>query len=238
MPSSAATTELCTLSLPRRSSDLYREHSPSVSLGEHSNVIGQDARSLRAGRPLSLQIRLRQRLSRQHLRSVGCLPHEGGHHDRCLQDRKSTRLNSSHTVISYAVFCRHHRALHSFPTTTLFRSLPRTLAERLARRAFERDRARCPITAGGTPALPPDPPSTAAFSAASPVGWLPPTRRWPSRPLPARSEEHTSELQSHSDLVCRLLPPPPSSALFPYHDALPISTANTRRASRSASIRT
>src|SRR5947207_11241772 len=27
----------------------------------------------------------------------------------------------------------------------------------------------------------------------------------PARPLHARSEEHTSELQSHSDLVCRLL---------------------------------
>src|SRR5206468_2060732 len=32
-----------------------------------------------------------------------------------------------------------------------------------------------------------------------------------------RSEEHTSELQSRSDLVCRLLlPRPPSSPLFPY----------------------
>src|SRR5947207_655333 len=32
-----------------------------------------------------------------------------------------------------------------------------------------------------------------------------------------RSEEHTSELQSHSDLVCRLLlPRPPFSTLFPY----------------------
>src|SRR5438132_1758461 len=31
-------------------------------------------------------------------------------------------------------------------------------------------------------------------------------RRWRSRPTtPRRSEEHTSELQSHSDLVCRLL---------------------------------
>src|SRR5947207_2764322 len=30
-----------------------------------------------------------------------------------------------------------------------------------------------------------------------------------------RSEEHTSELQSHSDLVCRLLLPPVST-LFPY----------------------
>src|SRR5438034_4884837 len=31
-------------------------------------------------------------------------------------------------------------------------------------------------------------------------------RRWPyPRPALFRSEEHTSELQSHSDLVCRLL---------------------------------
>src|SRR5438034_802169 len=40
-----------------------------------------------------------------------------------------------------------------------------------------------------------------------------------------RSEEHTSELQSHSDLVCRLLRSPPST-LFPYttlfRSALPI----------------
>src|SRR5699024_9084687 len=42
---------------------------------------------------------------------------------------------------------------------------------------------------------------------------------WP-RPF-GRSEEHTSELQSRFDLVCRLLP---STALLPLplHDALPI----------------
>src|SRR5437867_483703 len=35
----------------------------------------------------------------------------------CSRDRKSTRLNSSHRTISYAVFCsRYHLALHSFPT--------------------------------------------------------------------------------------------------------------------------
>src|SRR5260221_5109384 len=51
-------------------------------------------------------------------------------------DRKSTRLNSSHTVISYAVFC---------------------------------------------------------------------LKKNKTSALPIRSEEHTSELQSHSDLVCRLL---------------------------------
>src|SRR5690606_20535790 len=33
------------------------------------------------------------------------------------EDRKSTRLNSSHVKISYAVFCfGDHRHLHSFPT--------------------------------------------------------------------------------------------------------------------------
>src|SRR5438034_5698413 len=31
------------------------------------------------------------------------------------------------------------------------------------------------------------------------------SQRDPSRPQHRRSEEHTSELQSHSDLVCRLL---------------------------------
>src|SRR5256885_11036104 len=30
---------------------------------------------------------------------------EGLEADQCLRDRKSTRLNSSHLVISYAVFC-------------------------------------------------------------------------------------------------------------------------------------
>src|SRR5437773_7715088 len=34
---------------------------------------------------------------------------------------------------------------------------------------------------------------------------VPCDRRGRERPVPARSEEHTSELQSHHDLVCRLL---------------------------------
>src|SRR5947207_490619 len=43
-----------------------------------------------------------------------------------LRDRKSTRLNSSHTVISYAVFCVRRTSPRStlFPYTTLFRSRP------------------------------------------------------------------------------------------------------------------
>src|SRR5437660_1522633 len=41
-----------------------------------------------------------------------------------IQDRKSTRLNSSHVAISYAVFCLNPRPSRYtlFPYTTLFRS--------------------------------------------------------------------------------------------------------------------
>src|SRR5699024_3129333 len=47
----------------------------------------------------------------------------------------------------------------------------------------------------------------------------------PSEPVDpvARSEEHTSELQSRFDLVCRLLPPRPLRLPPSLHDALPIS---------------
>src|SRR5690606_9798269 len=37
-------------------------------------------------------------------------------------DRKSTRLNSSHVKISYAVCCCRHPCSTLFPSTTLFRS--------------------------------------------------------------------------------------------------------------------
>src|SRR5438034_4948795 len=65
-----------------------------------------------------------------------------------------------------------------FPYTTLFRSMQFvTLGPQLQHRAHDH---------GERPAPPPG----------EPVGEL---------HRPARSEEHTSELQSHSDLVCRLL---------------------------------
>src|SRR5437588_8226301 len=64
-----------------------------------------------------------------------------------------------------------------FPYTTLFRSWTHPLTRTCARgRDVDHRRPRAPAT------------------------WVRPsrTRAW-------RSEEHTSELQSHSDLVCRLL---------------------------------
>src|SRR2546428_10348089 len=39
----------------------------------------------------------------------------------------------------------------------------------------------------------------------------------PRRPTTARSEEHTSELQSRSDLVCRLLLEKKKQLYMPYH---------------------
>src|SRR2546426_238491 len=144
------------------------------------------------------------------------------------EDRKSTRLNSSHLVISYAVFClkkkknlSNHRdttcdtadtsAILSlyllcaaplviscllffflmirrpprstlFPYTTLFRS------------------ARCPSRSRDTPAR------ASAGRGQSQSGHVAHNvRGHRSRNRRGRSEEHTSELQSPCNLVCRLL---------------------------------
>src|SRR5437588_2008033 len=73
-----------------------------------------------------------------------------------------------------------------FPYTTLFRSLRRRPAEtpgRLGDRHVVRPRRQAGHGVGCGDREP----------AGSP------------HPTPCRSEEHTSELQSHSDLVCRLL---------------------------------
>src|SRR3712207_8482213 len=72
-----------------------------------------------------------------------------------------------------------------FPYTTLFRSPPSPAASRRS-------------SAGR--AGPPPAPSARRWRAA----WRPPGPHR-ARPAPARSEEHTSELQSRQYLVCRLL---------------------------------
>src|SRR5947207_11502771 len=67
-------------------------------------------RSLHAAPPRRLPARRGGRAARRlrRLRRLGA-PHVRGRDDDdlddLLRDRKSTRLNSSHTVISYAVFC-------------------------------------------------------------------------------------------------------------------------------------
>src|SRR5476649_2582703 len=123
-----------------------------------------------------------------------------------LIDRKSTRLNSSHTVISYAVFCLNKidrqllldRAVVRFggldvlnnnagivifffndTATTEIYTLPYTTLFRSLAWTFD--------------LLLHNPAVLARTSEAVEGG------------DDDRSEEHTSELQSHSDLVCRLL---------------------------------
>src|SRR3954449_1116814 len=101
---------------------------------------------------------------------------------KCALDRKSTRLNSSHTLISYAVFClKKNVEPHSFhlipPETTQRIGVPRealTSVQLLCVICFFLMIRR--------------PPRSTLF---------PYTTLFRS--------EHTSELQSHSHLVCRLL---------------------------------
>src|SRR3990167_8466012 len=91
---------------------------------------------------------------------------------RLCQDRKSTRLNSSHSQISYAVFFFNDAATTEIYPLSLHDALPisrRSPSRRVACSRPSRARVRGP------------PPS-----------------------LVPRSEEHTSELQSQSNLVCRL----------------------------------
>src|SRR5260221_5506637 len=79
-----------------------------------------------------------------------------------------------------------------FPYTTLFRSEPPA-----ARRPGEPNRRRGVRTRRRRPV---------GRALAESAGHAPvPQRIAPVAQFAARSEEHTSELQSHSDLVCRLL---------------------------------
>src|SRR5688572_2059835 len=135
-------------------------------------------------------------------------------------DRKSTRLNSSHSQISYAVFClkyRAHRDLHSFPTrrsSDLADAHGMTIVADRARADDDGVGAFAQHVHQATVVLTPERKTLAAVAVDPAIhadGHV--------NDDVARSEEHTSELQSQSNLVCRLLleiPRPPRSTLFPY----------------------
>src|SRR5947209_8441685 len=124
-----------------------------------------------------------------------------------LPDRKSTRLNSSHANISYAVFCSNHTATTQIYTLSLHDALP-----------ICRDQMQDGLLAvddEGVAGI------VAALVADDDVGML--GKNVDDLALPfvtplrsdhnhrghdssaSRSEEHTSELQSRQYLVCRLL---------------------------------
>src|SRR5262249_61947178 len=96
--------------------------------------------------------------------------------------------HSSHSsaASSYPLIVRSPRRPPLFPYTTLFRSSPTCSAAR-----SRRSTASSPPTCASTS-------SCAAWSGTA-------SRKSCLRPTPTRSEEHTSELQSLTNLVCRLL---------------------------------
>src|ERR1022692_3538661 len=136
-------------------------------------------------------------------------------------DRKSTRLNSSHLVISYAVFCLKKKSKEiSLPVTPLVR--------RGQGHGVDRGEASgvAPVAATLNDTLVPTfgvmfsffffflmirrPPRSTLFPYTTLFrSWWagPRSVRYVSvaRPATCRSEEHTSELQSPCNLVCRLL---------------------------------
>src|SRR3954449_1734104 len=142
-------------------------------------------------------------------------------------DRKSTRLNSSHTLISYAVFCLKKKKKHRSTDTSWRLGLLHRNGDwnRFARLRFRslRIRLRTVHTASyrmlffvffflrirRPPRSPPFPyttlfrsKSTRLNSSHTLISYA--VFCW-SSDVCSRSEEHTSELQSHSHLVCRLL---------------------------------
>src|SRR5690348_15167932 len=134
-------------------------------------------------------------------------------------DRKSTRLNSSHPSISYAVFCLLRRP----PISTLFPTR-RSSDLRGAQESAGREARRVHGAAGfvGTRADHHARHAGRAVSRHRRHGDHRRSRRHrPARLLrqpEARSEEHTSELQSPVHLVCRLLLATPTTDIytFPY----------------------
>src|SRR5690606_42143138 len=96
---------------------------------------------------------------------------------------------SSLPGISFVFSCCDHRDIHSFPTRTLFRSAP----SRFSRSPPPPWRRRCRRTSCR-------PASAKAGGRTRALRWL----HW-NFGLHPRSEEHTSELQSRENLVCRLL---------------------------------
>src|SRR5438445_170341 len=113
----------------RRSSDLPRRHWPAP---EERRLPRSKPPTRRQIACASSRVSVKRRRSASvsaadRLRFIEGLGNPG--FDQA-QDRKSTRLNSSHANISYAVFCLNARLPRCtlFPYTTLFRSPEATLA--------------------------------------------------------------------------------------------------------------
>src|SRR5437764_87832 len=121
-------------------------------------------------------------------------------------DRKSTRLNSSHRCISYAVFCLKNTPPTASYTLSLHDALPISAFHRGVGREDARGSAQVRVREGG-PVEGSGEGSEIDLEARD-AETLVEEWAWKFREFTAphiRSEEHTSELQSPMYLVCRLL---------------------------------
>src|SRR5207249_10781170 len=83
----------------RRSSDLIGIHHPNLPLSKQALHAPQRVFGPTTGsKPIAVLAEVALKYRFEH-------PSQGTLHDAISQDRKSTRLNSSHVSISYAVFC-------------------------------------------------------------------------------------------------------------------------------------
>src|SRR3712207_3162276 len=122
------------------------------------------------------------------------------------RDRKSTRLNSSHANISYAVFCFKNTATTEIYTLSLHDALPicgSSYRIVLAPGSASRTTSGCSRSATRWGSI-----GAREFELSTTIT----TRASIRQPVSCRgtrceprSEEHTSELQSRQYLVCRLL---------------------------------
>src|SRR3954463_15431093 len=131
---------------------------------------------------------------------------------RCSRDRKSTRLNSSHTIISYAVFClkKKNRGVAILNDMVYVGTYDAHLVALDIKSCIVRWDSEFSVFF----LMIRRPPRSTLF----PYTTLFRSRKIRAARVPAdrcrgrastwsetRSEEHTSELQSHDNLVCRLL---------------------------------
>src|SRR5688572_1526706 len=139
--------------------------------------------------------------------------------NRLQVDRKSTRLNSSHSQISYAVFCLKKKTVCSKLASTRAKTRVRavflfnaTAATEIYTLSLHDALPICvapgvPVRRAKAPVAQPPAGVRAGARRLEPLARLvrPHGLQHGPEPPSGRSEEHTSELQSQSNLVCRLL---------------------------------
>src|SRR3712207_6735084 len=148
--------------------------------------------------------------SARHSMATAPWPQAGGKLSsgrKAVIDRKSTRLNSSHANISYAVFCFNDTATTEIYPLSLHDALPSCPAgpvQRAEEGALAGDRGGGVAMVDRRQQVADPPVVGAAFDGDRPLaaGRREAVERQESRD---RSEEHTAELQSRQYLVCRLL---------------------------------